>query len=88
MPLLTKITTEEEKQIGITEDDKKVLLFNPSPGFNSQETSKGKPHIYLVDNLKEQARKDKNYYYQQGICGGALGSEIISYIRWDGEIIK
>ena len=79
MPLLTKI---------ITEDEQKVLLSDPVPEFDYQKTSKKSPPDHLGNDLKKQARKDKNYFYQLGEYHALSGCEIITYIRWNGMEIK
>ena len=86
MPLLTEITTEAEKQIGITEDKQRVLLSDPIPCFDHQKSSK-EPH-HLGDELKKKARKDEDYYYQVGTYRGFSGCDAIGYIRWNGKVIE
>jgi len=89
MPLLEYIATERGRQIGTLEDGTRVLLSNPYPFFKSQEVSKGASNANLRDFLKAQAREDKTYSYQIGTHEAITSSlGIITYIRWEGELIE
>ncbi len=90
MPLLTKIVTEDGRQIGTLEDGSRVLLSNPFPCFSSQSASKrvNEKMLHLGDELRKQAREDKTSYYQIGAYTSTPPLEIITYITWDGSPVK
>ena len=88
MPLLEKVETEDGKQVGTLEDGRKFLLSEPVSGFKHQNISQGGGHRDLRANLQNQAAHDEDYYYQEGTYKQVHSGEVITYIRWCGELIE